>query len=109
MKTLIVELPPDAYRHLRQVADRLGRPPQVVAQGWLIERLALPVAALDEASERDKTRQALGAAGLLTELGPVLQSLADSTVRLDEVVASMARAGGKPLSEMIVEQRGGGG
>lgn len=109
MKTLIVELPPDVYRHLRQIAERLGRPPQAVAQGWLIERLALPGASLDKASEREKTRQALGAAGLLAELGPALQGLADASVRLEDVAASMSRAGGRPLSEIIMEQRGGQG
>ena len=58
------------------------------------------------ASERERARQVLRAAGLLTELGPNLRRLADSTVRLEDVQAALARAGGKTLSEIVLEQRG---
>jgi predicted transcriptional regulator len=105
MQTLTLELAPDVYRHLREIADRLGQPPQAVAQSWLIERLALLLAVAGE-DDRAKARQALDAAGLLSELGPNLQSLTNSTMRLEDIAASMARAGGKPLSEIIMEQRG---
>ena len=57
-------------------------------------------------SERERARQVLRAAGLLTELGPNLRKLADSTVRLEDVQAALARVGGKTLSEIVLEQRG---
>lgn len=44
--------------------------------------------------------------GLLTELGPDLLKLANPAVSLAEVQESLARAGGTPLSEIVLEQRG---
>ena len=65
MTTLTLELPPEVYHRLHEAADRLGKPPQVVVQEWLIERLSVPIPAPD--SERAKARRALRAAGLLVE------------------------------------------
>jgi len=104
MKVLNLKLPPQVYRRLREEAARLGKPPQVVAQEWLIERLTPPPAA--PSSDRESARQALRAAGLLAELGPNLRRLADPKVRLEDVRAALNRAGGKALSEVILEQRG---
>lgn len=104
MSTLNLKLPPQVYRRLREEAARLGKPPQVVAQEWLVERLASPPTA--PSTDRERARQALRAAGLLTELGPSLRKLADPTVRLEDVRAALNRAGGKSLSEIILEQRG---
>lgn len=104
MATITIELPSDAYRQLRQAAQRLGRSPQAVAQEWLLERLgASPVTA---GGERELALQALSAAGLLTGLGPGLQERADTWVRLEDVQGALGRAGGKPLSEIVLEQRG---
>lgn len=104
MNTLNLKLPPQAYRQLREEAARLGKSPQVVAQEWIVERLTPPPTATS--SDRERARQALRAAGLLTELGPNLRQLADPTVRLEDVRAALKRAGGKALSEVILEQRG---
>jgi hypothetical protein len=104
MAALTLKLPPHVYRRLREEAARLGKPPQVVAQEWLIERLTPPITA--PSSDRERARQALRAAGLLTELGPNLRRLADPTVCLEDVRAALDRAGGKTLSEVILEQRG---
>jgi predicted transcriptional regulator len=104
MTALSLKLPPQVYRRLHEEADRLGKPPQVVAQEWLIERLTPSPAAVS--SDRERARQALRAAGPLTELGPNLRRLADPTVRLEDVSTALNRAGGKSLSEIILEQRG---
>jgi len=104
MKVLNLKLPPQVYRRLREEAARLGKPPQIVAQEWLVERLTPPTTA--PSSDRERARQALRAAGLLTELGPNLRRLADPKVRLEDVSAALNRAGGKTLSEVILEQRG---
>jgi hypothetical protein len=104
MATLTLELPPEAYHRLHEEANRLGKPPQVVAQEWLIERLSISIPAPDNA--REIMRRALRAAGLLVEQSPRLQRHADRQVRLEDVEASLARVGGKPLSEIVLEQRG---
>jgi hypothetical protein len=104
MTTLTVELPPEAYRRLHEEADRQGKSPQLVAQEWLIERLS-PLRSTPD-STREQGRLALRAAGLLVDLSPDLRQRADPTVHLEDVEASLARAGGKPLSEIVLEQRG---
>jgi len=130
MTVLTLKLSPEAYRRLHEEAARLGKSPQIMAQEWLAERAAQLSAihygvqvsgelasrpgieaappdkglALEQPSER--ARQALRAAGLLTDLGPNLRRLADPAVRLEDVNAALARAGGKPLSEIVLEQRG---
>lgn len=101
---LALELPPDLYRRLRWEASRAGKSASIMAQEWLAERLAAePLPAFDE---RERVTQVLRAAGMLAELGPELSARADPTISLEEVRASLDRAGGKPLSEIILEQRG---
>jgi hypothetical protein len=73
---LALELPPDLYRRLRWEASHAGKSASIMAQEWL------------------------------AELGPELSARADPTISLEEVRASLDRAGGKPLSEIILEQRG---
>ena len=51
-------------------------------------------------------REALQDAGLLTELSPHLKAKILPGVTLDAVRQSLARATGKPLSELIIELRG---
>jgi predicted transcriptional regulator len=104
MTTLTVELPPEAYRRLHEEAHRQGKSPQLVAQEWLIERLAPLRSAPD--STREQVRLALRAAGLLVDLSPDLRLHANSTIQQEDVEASPARAGGKALSEIVREQRG---
>ena len=101
---LILNLSPDLYQRLRGQASRAGKPASIMAQEWVAERLAVePSPALDE---RERVTQVLRAAGMLAELGPELHARADPTISLEEVCASLDRAGGKPLSEIILEQRG---
>jgi len=104
MTTLTLELTPEVYRRLHEEADRLGKPPHVVVQEWLTERLSAPLPGSD--SEREKVRQALRTAGLLVEQYPRLRRYVDQKVCLEDVAASLARVGGKPLSEIVLEQRG---
>ncbi len=64
-------------------------------------------AAAPAVSERDRATEALRVAGLLAEPSPAMQRLAaESTLTLDEARAILDRAGGKPLSEVILEMRG---
>ena len=104
MTTLTLELSPEAYQRLHEAATRLGKPPQVVAQEWLIERLSVPMLAPDSA--RENARRALRAAGLLAERSLRLPRQIDRPVRLEDVEAPLGRVGRKLLSEIILEQRG---
>lgn len=54
----------------------------------------------------EQVSRVLRAAGLLTDLSRSLQQRADASVKLDDVQAALARAGGQPLSEMVLEHRG---
>ncbi len=103
MTKLTLELPSEVYRRLHAEADRQGKPLQAVAQQWLLERLSATPPASD--SNREKVRQALRNAGLLVERKAPPQVRVDPAVHLEDVEASFARAGGKPLSEIILEQR----
>ena len=102
MSQLTIDVRPDVLERLRREATRTGKPIEKVASELLEERLSTaPV------TERERARDVLRAAGLLTELGPELkQRAAQSTASLEEVSAALSRAGGKPLSEIVIEQRG---
>lgn len=105
MTNLTIELPPKSYNRLRLEAERLGESVQGVVQEWVLERLVtLGPAATDEQAQ---VREALRSAGLLAELSPEMARRADeATMTLEEVRAALDRAGGKPLSEVILEMRG---
>lgn len=103
MTALIVELPPELYARLRAEAERQGKPPEGIAQEWLTERLDSPTPTYD----RERSIAAMRAAGLLVEPSPAMVARASrATMTLEEVSAALDRAGGKPLSEVILEQRG---
>ncbi len=107
MATLTLDLTPELYERLRLEAERRGTSAQEIAREWLAERLTPAVPS--PLSDRDRATEALRTAGLLVEepLGPYLRELAESsTATLEEVSADLERAGGKPLSEIVLEQRG---
>lgn len=109
MTTVIVDLPPDIYAHLQRQATRQGKPVEVLAQEWLAERSSQlaqgePPAPADE---RERAIAALRDAGLLTALSPEEKArAAQSTLTLEDAQAILDRAGGKPLSDIILEMRG---
>ena len=111
MTALILDLPPEMYAQLRAEAERQGKPPEGIAREWLAERLephaAAPNAKIDQPTERERVRAALRAADLLIEATPEqLVWVETNEVTLDEVRSALDRTGGKPLSEIILEQRG---
>lgn len=101
---IVLHLPADLYQRLRSEATRAGKPAAAIAQEWLAERLAATPA--PELDERTRVLEVLRASGMLAELGPELSARADPTISLEEVQAALDRAGGKPLSQIILEQRG---
>jgi len=104
LSEVVLHLPIDLYQRLQWEAKRIGKPAPIMAQEWLAERLA--AAFSFELDERARVTEVLRASGMLAELGPELRARADPTISLEEVQAALDRAGGKPLSEIILEQRG---
>jgi plasmid stability protein len=103
MTAVTIDLPTDVYQRLHDEASRAGKSVEAIAQELLIERLVSPV----PVSERERATEILRAAGLLTEPGPEMKArAARSTATLEEVRAAFARSPGKPLSEIVIEQRG---
>ena len=103
MTTLTVDLPNSIYERLSAVARRRQTTIEAVVQEWLAEKSA----AEQPWSERERATAALRAAGLLTELSAAeKERAARSTLTLEEARAILDRAGGKPLSEIILEMRG---
>lgn len=102
MTTITLDLSTETYRRLKETAVRLGKAPQVVIEEWVAERLTPAVP--EPLSERDRARQLLAEAGLLSEPSPGLVPPPEATP--EEIVAAFSRLGGKPLSEIVIEQRG---
>jgi hypothetical protein len=101
---MILHLPADLEQRLQWEANRTGKPAPIMAQEWLAERLA--AAPPPELDERARVTEVLRASGMLVELDPELKRRADPTISLEKVQAALDRAGGKPLSQIIMEQRG---
>lgn len=105
MAALMLELPPQLYARLRDEAERIEKPMATVVEEWLADRLLVP----PPGNDRERARAALLAAGLLVAepLSPELrQRVASAALTLEEVGAGLERAGGRPLSEIVLEQRG---
>jgi hypothetical protein len=102
MTTLTIDLPTNVYERLRSAAEQKHITIEAVAQEWLAEKSAGVMT-----SERERLRAVLRAAGRLGELSPEeKQRAAQSTLTLEEARAILDRAGGKPLSEIVLEMRG---
>ncbi|MGI8910781.1 MAG: hypothetical protein ACR2JR_09565 [Rubrobacteraceae bacterium] len=86
MTTLTLQPSPEQYERLRAEAKRLGKPEEELARDWLAERIT-PLM-----SERGRATEVLRAAR--------------SKATLEEAQATLDRARGKPLSEVILEMRG---
>lgn len=104
MHTLTIELPNDTYLRLETTARQMGKSVDRLVVELLANHLP-PVAA---PSERDRVTAALQAAGMLAEPSEEMQRIASQGAMLSEeaVRQALSRAGGKPLSEIVLEQRG---
>jgi hypothetical protein len=104
MASVLVELPGNEYERLQKEAERLGKSPQNLIQEWVVERLETETP--KPLTERERAREALRKAGLLTELGPTLLARANaSTATLEEVQAALGRVPHPSLSEIVIQQR----
>jgi hypothetical protein len=69
--------------------------------------LVVEETAVTPPDERERVAATLRAAGLLTELSPEEKArAARSTLTLEEARTILDRAGGKPLSEIVLDLRG---
>lgn len=102
-RSLEVTLSPRHYQLLQQMAREVGKTPEALSR----EILEQAVQKTEEAApQREAVRRALGAAGRTQTLSPGLSKRIIQGVTLQEVQDSLAEAGGKPLSEIVIEQRG---
>ncbi|MBM4429939.1 MAG: toxin-antitoxin system HicB family antitoxin [Chloroflexi bacterium] len=100
LRVLTIELSPMAYQALQEKARQTGQVPEVISQELLEEALR------GQAPLPKSAREVLDAAGRLRPLGPKLRRRITPGVMLEEVRGSLARAGGPPLSEIVLQQRG---
>jgi hypothetical protein len=98
IETTIVVLPDGSI----QIPPHPGLPPGEHRAMLVVEEAVQP-----PSSERERATAALRAAGLLAEPSLAMRRLAaESTLTLEEARAILDRAGGKPLSELVLEMRG---
>jgi hypothetical protein len=103
MTSLTIELSPEEYTQLEAQAAQQGKAAASLAKEWVANQLE--VEQPPTLSSRDRARQILKAAGMLSELPPELRRSPDPSISLDDIVAALGRDG-KPLSEIVIEQRG---
>ena len=102
MSTLVLDLPPNLLERLTIEAKRRQQAVEEVASTLLSEDLSPPSEPEDE---RNRVEQVLREAGMLVYLADGLRSRIDAKVSHEDVVAALGHAGGKPLSEIVMEQR----
>lgn len=101
METIKIQVPSELAQQIRLHRNELPR----------ILELGLHYLATEDnkkliANSKPDAIQLLAEAGLLTDLGQDLRHRAEnSTASLGEVVETMSAAGGKSLSEIVIEQR----
>ncbi len=104
--TLAIELPSEVYRRLQQKAAEIDIAIGKLASEAIETWLASSDDVQDRRHKREQVRQKLRQAGLFRPLSEQLRNRIIPDVKHEEVESALARAGGKPLSEIIIEQRG---
>ncbi|RLC97774.1 MAG: hypothetical protein DRI77_06570 [Chloroflexi bacterium] len=132
MDTITLTLSPEVHQRLEKKAKQVGQSPETVAQELLTGQLSpqagetgrvlreaslsvgnrsyihpVPVVRPHTETEREKLSRLLREAGMMSEIGPHMRRLVETIpADRDKVVAILSRAGGEPLSEIVLEQRG---
>ena len=101
MDILTLELPKDLLALLQKRAVEKGEEPQRVVLEILQKELAP-----EAKRKRERVRQKLREAGRIRPLGDELRKMIIPDVKHEDVEGAFARAGGKPLSQIVIEQRG---
>jgi hypothetical protein len=106
METLTVELPTEVYQSLQKQAAEKGLKVETVAIEAIETWLLLPSEPERRRIKRERIRQKLQDAGLIRPLSDQLRKMIIPDVKHKDVEAAFARAEGKPLSQIVIEQRG---
>ena len=110
MTSITIELPANVYERLRATASQQGKPVEEIVQAVVVQHAPQPrpdLLAPAPPGERERGIAVLRDAGMLAELSPQEKArAARSTLTLEEARAILDPAGGKPLSEVIIEMRG---
>jgi hypothetical protein len=114
MATLTIELPDEVLAQVQNKAVQDGKTAESLVQEWVTFQAASSEQKSNSVqpemtdgeyqADRERVHKALKAAGLIVEIDPELAKLGDPTVSLEEV--RQALSGGKPMSEIVIEQRG---
>lgn len=102
-KEITVRLPLIPYHRLQELARQTGKTPESLTRE-IVER-ALQETSSPAPSTPRSARQILEAAGRVRPLSPALRRKIIPGVTLEEVRTALDRAGGPPLSEIILRQR----
>ncbi len=101
MGTIMIDLPPETYKRLKEQARKASQAPEVFGQHLIETALRTP-----EATSPRTVREALYATGRARPLSKTLRRKIIPGITLDEVRAILAKAPGPSLSDIIEEQRG---
>ena len=103
--TMTVEIPTELVPLLNERARKEHKEPQALVAEILEENLVIRQS--PEETDREKQwLQRLFQEGVLMKLSDELKARIIPGVSHEEVRQSLARSGGKPLSEIAIEQRG---
>ncbi len=100
---VVLRLPAQSFKRLQDWARQTGKTAESLTREIVEQALRQQTAPSPSAKT---TRQILEAADRVRPLSPTLRHRIVPGVSLEEVRASIARVGGQPLSEIIMEQRG---
>jgi hypothetical protein len=103
MATLTIELSDEILAQLQTDAKQQGKVAEVVAQELITQQLEAKQ--VSKMSDRDLARKLLKDGGKLSTLHPDLLKLANSAISIEEIRDALSRDG-KPMSEIVIEQRG---
>lgn len=102
-ETRLLSVPADLYARLQDYATATGKRLEQVTADILTKKLQR----IKPQTEREQFLAAMKKSGLTVRpLSDDLSNLIVPGVKHEEVEAAFARAGGTPLSEIIMEQRG---
>ncbi len=100
MSRIVVDIPPETYKRLQEEARKARKSPEELTR----ELIEMSVRA--GAIGGQTTREVLQASGRVVHLSESLRRKIIPGVTLEEVRASLSTAGGPPLSEIVLGQRG---
>lgn len=103
--TMTIQIPAELELWLKERARLEHKEPQAIALE-LLNQKRMDLERVDEKERETQWLQQLYDEGLLVNLSDDLKAKIIPGVTHEEVRQMLAKAGGKPLSEIVIEQRG---